>query len=133
MHFDDNLIIRDQKYNDKRHLFGVLHSTKTSTTAFLHGLSSTTHEEVKKESHAASSFFLLPPLLILVPPCPPPRTPWLILLSLPSYLFPACRFSSATPPPCCVARRTALHSPPRGGKDGGDTKSFDAAVCGDSI
>lgn len=61
------------------------------------------------------------------------KPPWLILLSLPSYLSPACRLSSAPPPSCCVARRTAPHSPPRGGRDGGDTKSFDAAVCGDSI
>lgn len=51
---------------------------------------------MKEKSHAASSsLFLQPPLLILVSPCPPPQTLWLILLSLPSYLFPACRFSSA--------------------------------------
>lgn len=51
------------------------------------------------------------------------------LLSVPRlpYFFPA------PPPPCCAARQAALHGPPRGGKDGGDTKSFDAAVCDDSI
>ncbi len=125
---DYNLIL------GKRHFSLALHSSTTFKTVVLSVVSQV--QLMKRWKRRATVpllsslhhlFLFWSPLVLHLKP------PWLILLSLPSYLSPTCRLSSAPPPSCCVARRTAPHSSPRGGRDGGDTKSFDAAVCGDSI
>lgn len=108
-------LVQSQKYTDNQSLkkyILTLHNTETFKTVVLSPVSRVQLvKSGEKESHCASSFFPPPPLLILV--LPPLvlhlKPPWLILLSLPSYLSPACRLSSAPPRPapsfllCCPA------------------------------